>query len=111
MPQTSPAHEAHKHPLVRSKSVDDRSLPETDSKFNNPPDRNAHPEIELVSEPKLCALLGNISSTTLWRQRRAGNFPKPIRILSGQGRLAEGRHHRLARRAQGPVNANTFFGD
>jgi predicted DNA-binding transcriptional regulator AlpA len=84
MPQTSPAHEAHKHPLVRSKSVDDRSLPETDSKFNNPPDRNAHPEIELVSEPKLCALLGNISSTTLWRQRRAGNFPKPIRISPGR---------------------------
>jgi predicted DNA-binding transcriptional regulator AlpA len=34
----------------------------------------------LIDDPELCACLGDISSTTLWRLRRKGVVPPPVKV-------------------------------
>ena len=34
----------------------------------------------LIDDPELCACLGDISPTTLWRLRRKGIVPPPVKV-------------------------------
>jgi predicted DNA-binding transcriptional regulator AlpA len=49
------------------------------------PEKGLPPTAQIIKWPKLHEMLGGRSSTSVWRDERAGKFPKRVRIGSQVG--------------------------
>jgi prophage regulatory protein len=45
---------------------------------------DSNTSLEILSPRELRETLGDLSSTTVWRMRRRGEFPEPIRLSPGR---------------------------